>query len=196
MLGLASVLAKHSGASRTSPVLRGNWIAETLLGERLPRPPADVPKLPEEESGGGLTIRQLVEQHAERPQCAVCHERIDPLGFALEQYDTIGRQRDKDLGGRPVDARARLKNGTEFEGIDGLRHYLWTERKSDFILQFCRKLLGFALGRRVLLSDGPLLNEMAAELEKNDGRVHAVFLAVVGSKQFRSIRGSKLPRKE
>ena len=191
MLAWASVLSKHSGASRTSPVLRGNWIAETVLGERLPRPPPVVPKLPEEETAGTLTIRQLVEMHAELKQCAVCHERIDPLGFALEQYDTVGRLRQKDLGGRPVDASAQLKDGTTFEGIDGLRKYLLTQRRDDFVRQFCRKLLGYALGRRVILSDRQQLAEMDAVLEENDGRLSAVILSVVGSKQFQHIRGSE-----
>lgn len=194
ILGLATVLAKHSGAARTSPVLRGNWIAETLLGERLPRPPDDVPKLPEGETDGALTIRQLVEKHTQVQQCAVCHQRFDPLGFALEQFDTIGRRRDKDLGGRPVDAKARLKDGTRFEGIDGLRQYLLTQRKDDFVRQFCRKLLGYALGRRVILSDRQLLKEMAAELEKNDGRLSAAVLAIVRSKQFQFIRGSEFAK--
>jgi len=192
MLGWASVLAKHSGASRTSPVLRGNWIAETVLGERLPRPPPVVPKLPEDETAGTLTIRQLVEMHAELKQCAVCHQRIDPLGFALEQYDTVGRRRYTDLAGRPVDADAQLKDGTTFEGIGGLRKYLLTQRRDDFVRQFCRKLLGYALGRRVILSDRQQLEAMEAALEKNDGRLSAVILSIVGSKQFQYIRGSAL----
>ena len=190
ILALGSVLSKHSGASRTSPVLRGNWIAENLLGERLPRPPDNVPVLPEAETSDGLSVRELVERHTQLPQCASCHQRIDPLGFALEQYDTIGRRRDKDAAGRPADARARLKDGTDFEGLDGLRQYLLTDRKDDFERQFCRKLLGYALGRRVILSDRPLLEEMAAELEQNEGRVSAAILAIVRSKQFRFIRGA------
>jgi len=192
MLGWASVLAKHSGASRTSPVLRGNWIAETVLGERLPRPPPVVPKLPEDETAGTLTIRQLVEMHAELKQCAVCHQRIDPLGFALEQYDTVGRRRHTDLAGRPVDADAQLKDGTTFEGIGGLRKYLLTQRRDDFVRQFCRKLLGYALGRRVILSDRQQLAAMDATLERNDGRLSAVILSIVESKQFQYIRGSAL----
>src|SRR5205807_8781052 len=96
VLGLASVQTKESGASRTSPVLRGNWVVETLLGEKLPRPPANVPRLPEVEGDGGLTTRQPVERHAREPACAACHVRIDPFGFALEKYDTIGRLRQKD----------------------------------------------------------------------------------------------------
>lgn len=193
ILGLASVLSKHSGASRTSPVLRGNWVAETLLGERLPRPPDGVPELPDAEDTADLTIRQLVEKHAELAQCASCHRKIDPLGFALEGYDTIGRVRQSDLGGRSVDAQARLEDGTEFQGIDGLRNYLLTDRKPELVRQFCRKLLGYALGRRVILSDRKLLEEMAAALEKNDGRVSAAILTIVRSRQFRYIRGSEEP---
>jgi len=190
ILGLASVQAKESGASRTSPVLRGNWVVETLLGEKLPRPPANVPRLPEEERGNeGLTMRQLVEKHTRVPECAVCHQRIDPFGFALERYDPIGRLRDKDLGGLAVDSRVKLRDGTEFEGIDGLRNYLLTKKKEVIIRLFCRKLLGYAIGRTVTLSDQALLDEMVAELN-DKGRLSAAVLAIVRSPQFRSIRGS------
>ena len=190
ILGLASVQAKQSGASRSSPVLRGNWVVETLLGEKLPRPPANVPRLPEEERGNdGLTMRQLVEKHTQAPECAVCHVRIDPFGFALERYDAIGRLRDKDLGGLPLDAKAKLKDGTEFDGIDGLRTYLLTKKKDVFVRLFCRRLLGYALGRSVALSDEPLIDEMVAELDKNDRRLSAAVLAIVRSPQFRMIRG-------
>lgn len=192
MLGLASVLSKHSGASRTSPVLRGNFIAETLLGERLPRPPAEVPELPDGETGGDLTIRQLVEKHAQVKQCAVCHQRIDPLGFALEQFDTIGRSRDTDLAGRQIDTSAKLSSGEQFEGLEGLKHYLLTQRKDNFIRQFCRKLLGFALGRRILISDWQLLQNMSENLSKNNGSAADAVLAVVSSKQFRYIRGGRM----
>jgi len=106
------------------PVLRGNWVVETLLGEKLPRPPANVPRLPEDERGNeGLTVRQLVAKHTSIPECAVCHVRIDPFGFALERYDPIGRRRDRDLGGLPIDTHVKLKDGNEFDGIDGLRQY-------------------------------------------------------------------------
>ncbi len=191
ILSLATVLSKHSGAARTSPILRGNWIAETLLGDRLPRPPADVPKLPEGEADGNLTIRQLVEQHTQVPQCAKCHNRIDPFGFALERFDTIGRRRDKDLGGRSVDALAELQDGTRFEGVEGLRQYLLKQRKRDFTRQFCRKLLGYAVGRRVILSDRQLLREMVSELDKPDAPLSAAVLAIVRSRQFQFIRGAQ-----
>jgi mono/diheme cytochrome c family protein len=190
ILGLASVQAKQSGASRTSPVLRGNWVVETLLGEKLPRPPANVPRLPEEEGGADrLTTRQLVEKHARVAECAVCHQRIDPFGFALERYDAIGRRRDQDLGGLAVDARATLKDGTAFDGIDGLRTYLLTKKKDVIVRLFCRKLLGYALGRAVALSDQTLIDEMVQELTRNDGRLSSAVLAIVRSPQFRSIRG-------
>lgn len=190
ILGLASVQARQSGASRTSPVLRGNWVVETLLGEKLPRPPANVPKLPEEEGGDGLTMRQLVEKHASVAECVVCHVRIDPFGFAFEKYDPIGRIRDKDLGGLAVDARAKLRDGTEFDGLDGLRTYLLTKKKDVVVRLFCRRLLGYALGRSVALSDQALIDDMVAELNRNDGRLSAAVLTIVRSPQFRTIRGS------
>jgi mono/diheme cytochrome c family protein len=190
VLGLGSVQAKQSGASRTSPVLRGNWVVETLLGEKLPRPPANVPQLPEVEGAEKLTMRQLVERHAKDQACAVCHVRIDPFGFALEKYDPIGRLRAKDLGGLAIDASSKLKDGTTFEGIDGLRTYLLTKKKDVVTRLFCKRLLGYALGRAVRLSDTTLLDEMVAELSKNDGRVSAAVRVIVRSPQFRMVRGA------
>src|SRR5262249_45992893 len=145
ILGQATTLAKQSGASRTSPILRGNWISEVLLGERLPRPPKDVPRLPEDETATeGLTVRQLVEKHSSDPKCAVCHQRIDAFGFALEGFDAIGRRREKDLADRPIETRAKMMDGAEFDGLDGLRKYLLTVRREAFLRQFCRKLLGYS----------------------------------------------------
>src|SRR5262249_45736665 len=143
--GQATTLAKQSGASRTSPILRGNWISEVLLGERLPRPPKDVPRLPEDETATeGLTVRQLVEKHSSDPKCTVCHQRIDAFGFALEGFDAIGRRREKDLADRPIETRAKMMDGAEFDGLDGLRKYLLTVRREAFLRQFCRKLLGYS----------------------------------------------------
>jgi hypothetical protein len=191
ILGLASVQSRQSGASRTSPVLRGNWVVETLLGEKLPKPPPDVPRLPEAEGDGGLTMRQQVEKHAKNAACAVCHVRIDPFGFALEKYDPIGRLREKDLSGLAVDTKATLRDGTEFDGIEGLQKYLLTKKKDVIVRLFCRRLLGYALGRAVTLSDETLLDEMVAELNKNDGRVSAAVMTIVRSPQFRMVRGSE-----
>jgi hypothetical protein len=190
ILGLAATLAKQSGASRTSPILRGNWVAEVLLGDKLPRPPKNVPQLPDDEAATqGLTMRQLVERHTTDPRCASCHVRIDAFGYALEAYDAIGRRRDRDLGDRPIDTSARLRDGTAFDGFDGLRDYLATTRREAVIKQFCRKFLGYALGRAVQLSDDPLLQEMEQKLRNNGYRFSAILEAVVASRQFREIRG-------
>ena len=184
ILAMATFLASQSGASRTSPILRGNWIYETLLGEKLPKPPAGVPQLPEEVPQG-LTARQLIEQHSVAPGCYECHSLIDPYGFTLEQYDVLGRIRST-----PVDTKTKLIGGEEIAGIDGLRDYLLTIRRDDVVRQFCRKLLGFALGREVQLSDEILLAEMLKTLEANDYRFHVAVQSIVDSRQFREIRGS------
>ncbi len=184
VLGMASLLASQSGASRTSPILRGNWVYETLLGERLPRPPANVPQLPDDVPEG-LTARQLIEKHSSVAACAKCHVKIDPFGFALEQYDAIGR-----LRAASVDTRTKLEDGTEIDGIEGLREYLLTKRRNDVVRQFCRKLLGFALGREVQLSDEPLLDRMVKRLSENQFRFHIAVEEIVLSDQFRKIRGA------
>ncbi|MSR58801.1 MAG: DUF1592 domain-containing protein [Planctomycetaceae bacterium] len=190
ILAQATTLATQSGASRTSPILRGNWVSEVLLGERLPRPPKDVPQLPEDETATeGLTVRQLVEQHSSDPKCAICHQRIDAFGFSLESYDAIGRRREKDLSDRPIATHAKTLDGAEFEGLDGLRNYLLTVRRDAFVRQFCKKLLGFALGRAVQLSDEPLLAEMQKNLAADDYRFNVALEAIVLSRQFREIRG-------
>jgi len=188
VIGFAATLAKQSGASRTSPILRGNWISEVVLGEKLPRPPKGVPVLPDE-APAGLTERQLIELHSTDPKCASCHERIDPLGFALEGYDAIGRARTNDSAGLSINAQVRLADGTEFAGLAGLRNYLSKTRRDDFLRQFCRKLLGYSLGRSVQLSDKPLLDQMLKQLKANDFRIGVAIESIVLSPQFREVRG-------
>ncbi len=180
---MATILAVNSGASRTSPILRGNWIYETLLGERLPKPPANVPDLPER-IPENLTARQLIEKHSSAKECSKCHERIDPYGFALEQFDAIGRIRKNQR-----DTSVTLFDGTRVNGIKGLREYLVNQRLDDFLEQFCRKLLGYALGREVQLSDMLLIEEMKDQLRDNEYRFNVVVEAVISSDQFRKIRG-------
>ncbi len=189
ILGQAAVLAKQSGASRTSPILRGAWITEVLLGEPSPRPPKDVPQLPADEATESLTVRELTERHTSDKRCAGCHARIDPYGFTLERYDAIGRRRDQDLGNRPINDRSTLKDGAQVQGLDGLRQYLLTTGREAFVRQFCRKLLGYALGRAVQLSDEPLLNTMQTQLAANGYRVGTAIDIILGSRQFREIRG-------
>jgi hypothetical protein len=196
ILAQATTLAKQSGASRTSPILRGNWLCEVLLGEKLPRPPKDVPRLPEDEATETLTVRQLTEKHSSDPRCYGCHRRIDPYGYSLEAYDAIGRFRDKDLGGRAIDVKTKVMDGSEIDGLDGLRRYLLTTRRDAFLKQFCKKLLGYSLGRGVLLSDAPLINEMREQLRKHDFKVSVAMETIVRSKQFREIRGKEMASEE
>ncbi len=186
ILAMAAVLASQSGASRTSPILRGNWVSETLLGERLPRPPPNVPQLPDAVPEG-RTARELIEKHSSVPECAKCHARIDPYGFALEQFDAIGRERPE-----RVDTKTTLVDGVEIEGLEGLRTYLLGARRADFLRQFCRKLLGYALGRAVQLSDEPLLEEIERRLAANAYRVSVAIETIVTSPQFREIRGRSI----
>ena len=193
ILGMATTLAKQSGASRTSPILRGNWISEVLLGEQLPKPPKDVPQLADV-TPQGLTERQLIEQHSNDVACAKCHARIDPFGFALESFDTIGRRRKKDLGGMAIDSRTTLPDGSKIEGLSGLRNYLLEKRRDDFLRQFCRKLLGYALGRELQLSDRPLVDKILARLKENDYRFSIAVETIVLSQQFRTIEGKSINR--
>lgn len=178
MLGFAATLAKHSGASRTSAILRGMWLSEVVLGEKTPNPPKGVPTLPEEPPTG-LTERQLIERHSSDPACASCHARIDPYGFALEGFDAIGRLRS-------ADTQTILYDGTQVAGMADLRDYLVQERSQVFVKQFGRKLLGYALGRSVQLSDQPLIDQMVATEQPLVGDL---IEQIVLSPQFQQIRG-------
>ena len=189
ILGLASTLATQAGASRTSPILRGNWLSEVILGEKLPKPPKNVPQFPDTVPEG-LTERQMTALHSGNAACAKCHMRIDPFGFSLEQFDAIGRFRTHDAAGLPIDAGTKLMDGTAIDGHEGLRSYLLAQRADAFERQFCRKLLGYALGRAVQLSDEPLLDEIQAKLAGDGHRVHVAIEAIVSSRQFRDIRGA------
>ncbi|MBB74865.1 MAG: hypothetical protein CMJ75_10170 [Planctomycetaceae bacterium] len=191
ILGWATTLAKQSGATRTSPILRGNWISEVLLGEKLPKPPKNVPQLAAV-IPPGLTERQLIQRHSRDAACAKCHARIDPFGFALEHFNGIGRWRDKDASGLAIDSQTTLPDGTQIDGLAGLRDYLLQQRRDDFLRQFCRKLLGYALGREIQLSDRPLVDAMLARLAASDYRFTAAVETIVLSQQFRMIRGKSL----
>ncbi|MFM7208091.1 MAG: DUF1592 domain-containing protein [Planctomycetaceae bacterium] len=188
VLTLAAALAKQSGASRTSPILRGTWFTEVLLGQKLPKPPKNVPPLAAVPPSG-LSERELTALHSSHAACAGCHARFDAYGFALEEFDAIGRRRERDVTGRPVDAVATLPDGGRVAGADDLRRRLATVHAPAFERQFIRKLLGFALGRGIHLSDEPLLDDMQTRLAAADHRVGVAVEAIVQSPQFRRIRG-------
>ncbi len=177
ILGFAATLAKQAGASRTSAILRGTWLSEVILGDKLPTPPKGVPTLPEE-APADLTERQLIERHSRDENCVGCHKRIDPFGFALEGFDAIGRSRQ-------ANTKTILPDGTAVDGLADLRNYLLTQRHDDFLRQFSRKLLGYALGRSVQLSDKPLIETMM----KSDLRIGTLVDLIVRSPQFREVRG-------
>jgi hypothetical protein len=192
VLGLAATLAKQSGASRTSPILRGTWFTEVLLGQKVPKPPKGVPPLAEAPPAG-LSERELTAMHSKDAACAGCHARFDPYGFALEEFDAIGRRRKLDVTGKPLDATATLPDGTAVAGHAELCDYLATVRGDEFVRQFCKKLLGYALGRETQLSDAPLLDAILAKLKAGEGRVSMAVEAIVTSPQFRDIRGGDAP---
>lgn len=186
LLGMGCILTKHSYPHRTSPVLRGNWLLASVLGLPTPPPPNDVPKLDDSVSKAS-TLRARLEAHRTDPNCAGCHDRIDPLGFALEKFDPIGRIRATDEAGLVIDDSAQWKNGAPFRGIDGLRTFL-ASREGDITANFCRKLTGYALGRIILPTDKPLIEAMQAELKKSEGRISAAVLTLVQSRQFQNRR--------
>lgn len=188
ILSMAATMSKQSGASRTSPILRGTWLSEVMLGEKLPKPPKNVPPLSETVTEG-LTERQMTALHSSEPSCAKCHVRVDPFGYALEGFDAIGRLRTKDAAGLPIDTRTVLFDGTAVNGLDDLKVYLGQTRRPAFVRQFTKKLLGYSLGRATQLSDEPLLAEIQTKLAENDYRVEVAIEAIVRSPQFRQIRG-------
>jgi hypothetical protein len=184
-------LTANSPGLRTSPVKRGYWVARRLLGEQIPPPPPVVPELPrDEQATGELTIPQLLARHREHRACAGCHQRFDALGVVFEGYGPVGEHRLQDLAGRPVQTRVEFPDGQEREGVAGLRAYLATERRGDFIASFNRRLLAYALGRSLLLSDEPLLEELG---RGNDGEpltFRTQIERIVLSPQFRRKRAA------
>ncbi len=191
LLGMGAVLASASYPRRTSPVLRGNWVLSAVLGTPTPPPPPNIPPL-DESPAPGLGLRARLQAHRANAACAVCHDGIDPLGFALEGFDVLGRRRDRDDAGVPVDLVATLADGTTFGGFGGLRDY--RARSSDAVtLQFCRKLLGYAVGRETLPTDLPLLEDLGGRILAEDAGISAAVLGIVQSRQFQNRRDDPDP---
>jgi len=182
LLGMPALLAVSSYPYRTSPVLRGAWILESLLGTPPPPPPADVPALEKQATGEPKTIREMLTQHRENPVCASCHSRIDPLGFALENYDFIGRWRDQDAG-KPVDNHGELPDGTKVDGPLSLKAALM-ERKELFVRNLTTKMLGYALGRGLTLADTCTVDRIMDELRQNDYKAQKLIELVILSVPF------------
>jgi hypothetical protein len=190
LLGMASIQMINSTPLRTDPIHRGLWVYEVLLGKPVPEPPPNVPQLSDDEvSEDGLTVAQQLAKHREDPACFSCHDRFDPLGVAMENFDPVGRWREEIEPGKPVDSLGVFGDGTEIAGISGLRDAVMAEREA-FLNNFTRKLIGYGLSRGYLLSDKPLQDEMLEAMAANDYRPQPAIMALVTSQQFRTRRDS------
>ena len=190
LLTHASVLTVSSSPRRTSPVFRGKWILEVLLGQTPPPPPANVPELETDDETKGKTVREALSRHRQNAACNSCHKRIDPLGFALEAFDATGRLRSS-----PVDTSAQLQDGTRFKGHAGLRRMLLTREQPAFIRQLATRLLSYALGRELEFTDEAAVQKLLQALHENDLHAEALIQAVVASYpfQYRQAPASKTP---
>ncbi|MEZ6137762.1 MAG: DUF1592 domain-containing protein [Pirellulaceae bacterium] len=185
LLPMSVFMTKNAPGLRTSPVKRGYWVVRRLLGERIPPPPPNVPELPSDESKlGELTLRETLARHREHASCAGCHERIDSIGLVFESYGPVGEVRQFDLGGRPVDATALLPDGRQAVGLDDLRKYLSDERGDEFVENLIRKLLSYALGRGLILSDELLVRDIHSKLTSEGNRFSVIVECIVTSPQF------------
>jgi hypothetical protein len=188
----ASVLTVTSNPTRTSPVKRGKWVLENILGTPPPPPPPNVPEL-KEEAVGELTgsLRQRMEQHRAKPDCAVCHERMDPLGFGLENYDGIGAWRTSE-GRFEIDPSGVLPGGQSFSGPQELKSIL-KARKDEFVKCLAEKMLTYGLGRGVEYSDRGTIHDIAKSVEAGEYKFSSLILAIVKSEPFEKRRGKSEP---
>jgi hypothetical protein len=186
LLGKGAFLATTSKPDRTSPVTRGKWVMTNLLGVPPPSPPADVPPLPArapDPNAKEPTMRKKMEDHRVRPDCTQCHRLMDPIGFALENFDAIGLWRSKDEG-TAVDPTTQVFDNTKITSPEELRRWLTTSYDDQFVAVATEKLLTYALGRGVEYRDMPLVRSIARDTVKNNGRFSSVVLGVVKSQPF------------
>ena len=184
-----SILTVSSYPTRTSPVLRGKWLLDNILGEPPPDPPAGIPELNEKDVGLLGTLREQLEQHRSNPGCAACHMKMDALGFGLENYDAVGAWRTRDSG-FPIDASGTLPGGKSFSGPYELRRILANE-KEHFARCLTEKMLTYALGRGLELYDKPTIEEIVKRLERDQYRFSRLIVEIANSKPFRMRRGEE-----
>ena len=184
LLGQGSILTVTSVGNRTSPVIRGAWVLESLLGAHVPQPPpgveADLKEVPGESRP--LSVRERLEMHRAAPSCAACHQIMDPIGFAMENFDLVGRWRDTD-GSGPVNAKDTLVDGTPVNGVNDLRRALLT-RSEVFVTGASEKLLTYALGRRLEYYDQPAVRRIVHDAARDNNRFTSLVIGVVNSVPF------------
>jgi hypothetical protein len=184
LLGHGSILTVRSYANRTSPVLRGVWILENILGAPPPPPPPNVPDLkPTNTAGRLLSMREQMDEHRRNATCAACHARMDPLGLSLENFDAVGRWRDLSEGHTPIDAAGALPNGMEFVGVAGLRRAL-ALHSDEFVRTFVAKLMTYALGRGLEFYDGPAIRRVVRDAAADMHRFSDIVVGIVTSPPF------------
>jgi hypothetical protein len=187
LLGHGSILTTTSAPNRTSPVTRGAWILENLLGSPPPLPPPDVPAFPETKTGQGIndapkTVRERMTAHRASPTCAGCHQIMDPIGLALENFDGVGRWRTSDAG-LAIDASSQLVDGTKINGVDSLRAAL-LQYPDAFAQTLTEKLLMYAVGRTAHHYDMPVVRSIAREASRNNYRFSSLVMGIVNSQPF------------
>jgi hypothetical protein len=183
LLGQGSILTVTSYPNRTSPVLRGKWVLENILGTPPPAPPANVPDLEDNHPGVELrSLRARLEAHRRSPTCASCHRVMDPLGLALENFDALGQWREKEPGGA-IDASGQLANGTPIDGPVALRKAVLA-RPEMFVRTLTEKLMTYGLGRGIELDDRPVVRDVARKAAARDYRWSAIVLGIVRSAAF------------
>ena len=184
VLAMAVFLTQNAPGLRTSPVKRGYWVVRRVLGEAIPPPPPTVPELPRDESKLDLPLRDVLVKHRSNPACAGCHARFDTLGLAMEGYGPIGDRRSTDMAGHPVDTKAVFPGGVAGEGFEGVKAYIRAHRQNDFLDNLNRKLLAYALGRSLQLSDDVMIDRMQARLTAGGYRFVPLVETIVTSPQF------------
>lgn len=196
LLGQGSILTVTSYATRTSPVLRGRWLLENILGTPIPPPPANIPPLAENHTGTKpLSVRERMEQHRANPSCSGCHNLMDPLGFALEGFDGTGAWRSRTEDNQPVDASGQLVDGTNVDGPVALRQALLS-RPETFVTTLTEKMLTFALGRGVEYYDMPSVRSIVHQARKENYKMSALVLGIVRSTPFQMKRESRMKAEE
>jgi hypothetical protein len=190
---MGKVLTGTSQPLRTSPVHRGKWVLETILGTPPPPPPPEVDNVLKEEPDGNkkLTVPQLMARHRDNPSCVACHQMIDPLGLAFESFDPTGKWRDKDLD-QPIDTRGEMLDGAKFNGVIELKAIL-LERKDEFTRGFVEKMLAYALGRKLDYYDVATVNRITQAVKEDGYKFSRAVIEVARSYPFRHCRTNSTP---